>query len=877
MKQTKLWLATIAALLCSLTASAHDFEVGGIYYKITSSADLTVEVTYRGSYYNSYSNEYSGAVTLPSTVTYNSKTYSVTSIGSSVFCGCSSLTAINIPESVTSIGSGTFWECSSLKEVIIEDGNTTLSLGCNEYDSELTGQGLFYDCPLERVYLGRNLSYNTETHCGYSPFYNRRKLTSVTIGDNVTSIGALAFYQCSSLTYIAIGESVTSIGEDAFRECSSLASIAIPESVTSIGSYAFWYCSSLASITFAENSQLTSIGGSAFDDTPWYSNLPDGVVYISNVLYEYRGAMSENTSITIPESVTSIGGGAFAGCSNLVSITIPESVTKIGVRAFYGCSSLTYITIPEGVTSIGGSTFDGCSSLTSITIPEGVTSIGGSTFDGCSSLVSITFAGNSQLTSIGSSAFCNCSSLTSITIPESVTKIGNYAFEGCTSLKEVIIEDGSTTLSLGYQLWGYTLYGGYYTGQGLFYDCPLEKVYLGRNLRYEADYRYGYSPFYNKDALTNVVISNDVTEIGEYAFYRCDNLHSVTIGSGVRSIGDDAFSTPKKVIWLTNTRPTGYAKAEGSINYVIANYQYTSFENMKVYPYLSSMFEVEGVKYVPVSPTERTCDAIDCAYNSTAAAINVSETVSFKGDDMTVKEVMPFTFYGNKHIKEVSVSHKGNVGNYAFYDCGGITDVVASNQGSIGSHAFSGCCSISSLAILEGVTSIGTCTFFACSNFTSLDIPETVTSIGNSAFSACRGITSITIPESVTSIVDNSFIDCSNVEDLIVKGSAMPYVPSDKLKLIMLYSPAPLKSKGFSPTVYQNCMLYVPQQGLARYQVVEPWIYFWNIAALESSDVAPAEVTDDDSVPIIYDLRGQRVDVPTKGVYIIDGRKVVVK
>ena len=854
MKQTKLWLATIAALLCSLTASAHDFEVGGIYYKITSSADLTVEVTYRGSYYNSYSNEYSGAVTLPSTVTYNSKTYSVTSIGSSVFCGCSSLTAINIPESVTSIGSGTFWECSSLKEVIIEDGNTTLSLGCNEYDSELTGQGLFYDCPLERVYLGRNLSYNTETHCGYSPFYNRRKLTSVTIGDNVTSIGALAFYQCSSLTYIAIGESVTSIGEDAFRECSSLASIAIPESVTSIGSYAFWYCSSLASITFAENSQLTSIGGSAFDDTPWYSNLPDGVVYISNVLYEYRGAMSENTSITIPESVTSIGGGAFAGCSNLVSITIPESVTKIGVRAFYGCSSLTSITIPEGVTSIGGSTFDGCSSL-----------------------VSITFAGNSQLTSIGSSAFCNCSSLTSITIPESVTKIGNYAFEGCTSLKEVIIEDGSTTLSLGYQLWGYTLYGGYYTGQGLFYDCPLEKVYLGRNLRYEADYRYGYSPFYNKDALTNVVISNDVTEIGEYAFYRCDNLHSVTIGSGVRSIGDDAFSTPKKVIWLTNTRPTGYAKAEGSINYVIANYQYTSFENMKVYPYLSSMFEVEGVKYVPVSPTERTCDAIDCAYNSTAAAINVSETVSFKGDDMTVKEVMPFTFYGNKHIKEVSVSHKGNVGNYAFYDCGGITDVVASNQGSIGSHAFSGCCSISSLAILEGVTSIGTCTFFACSNFTSLDIPETVTSIGNSAFSACRGITSITIPESVTSIVDNSFIDCSNVEDLIVKGSAMPYVPSDKLKLIMLYSPAPLKSKGFSPTVYQNCMLYVPQQGLARYQVVEPWIYFWNIAALESSDVAPAEVTDDDSVPIIYDLRGQRVDVPTKGVYIIDGRKVVVK
>ena len=107
----------------------------------------------------------------------------------------------------------------------------------------------------------------------------------------------------------------------------------------------------------------------------------------------------------------------------------------------------------------------------------------------------------------------------------------------------------------------------------------------------------------------------------------------------------------------------------------------------------------------------------------------------------------------------------------------------------------------------------------------------------------------ITIPESVTSIGDNAFYDCSNVENLVVKGSAMPYVPSDKLKKIVLYSPAPLQSKGFSATVYQNCMLYVPQQGLARYQVVEPWAYFWNIIALDTSDIAPAELPEDDSAP----------------------------
>ena len=109
MKQVKLWLATIATLLCSLTASAHDFERDDIYYDITSSA--TVAVTYRGRSYGDYSNEYSGAVTIPSTVTYNSKTYRVTSIGFTAFYDCSSLTSITIPESVTGIGSYAFRGC----------------------------------------------------------------------------------------------------------------------------------------------------------------------------------------------------------------------------------------------------------------------------------------------------------------------------------------------------------------------------------------------------------------------------------------------------------------------------------------------------------------------------------------------------------------------------------------------------------------------------------------------------------------------------------------------------------------------------------------------------------------------------------------------
>ena len=213
-------MTTIVVLLCSIAASAHDFEENGIYYNITSSTDLTVEVTYRGSYSNSYSNEYIGAVTIPETITYNSNTYRVTSIGNYAFEDCSSITFITIPEGVTSIGNYVFNGCTSLKEVIIEDGSTTLSMGyyCS-YSSDVAARGLFYDCPLEEVYLGRNLSYNTGYNYGYSPFYGKTPLTSVIISDSVSSIHSYAFYGCSSLTSITIPESVTSIEWSAFSGC----------------------------------------------------------------------------------------------------------------------------------------------------------------------------------------------------------------------------------------------------------------------------------------------------------------------------------------------------------------------------------------------------------------------------------------------------------------------------------------------------------------------------------------------------------------------------------------------------------------------------------------------------------------------------------
>jgi len=241
------------------------------------------------------------------------------------------------------------------------------------------------------------------------------------------------------------GKSVTSIGHSAFDGCRGLTSITIPNSVTSIGDWAFEHCTGLTSINVAS-------GNNYYSDN-------NGVLFNKKKteLIRYPEGKSQ-TSYTIPNSVTSIGVGAFFDCTGLTSITIPNSVTSIGDGAFEWCTGLTSITIPNSVTSIEGWAFNVCTGLTSITIPNSVKSIGDGAFEYCAGLTSITIP--NSVTSIGYRAFDGCTGLTSITLGNSVTSIGYEAFYKCTGLTSITIPNSVTSI-----------------GRGAFYYTGLKDVY----------------------------------------------------------------------------------------------------------------------------------------------------------------------------------------------------------------------------------------------------------------------------------------------------------------------------------------------------------------------------------------------------------------
>lgn len=657
----------------------------------------------------------------------------INKIGDRTFMGCSSLKSIDIPDSVTHIGNSAFEECFELTSAKIPSGVTSLgaSAFCNCYN-------------LTAV----NIPEGIETIDEYT-FSGCSSLNSIVIPSSVKNIGYDAFYNCSSLTEINIPDGVPSIGSNAFSYCSNVETVRIPASVTTIDN-AFSSCSNIKNVYYGGTlEQWCNITFTGYSSHPLSNS--NGSLYISGELlsdvtipstltqinpHVFYGC-ADITSVTIPNNITNIGTYAFTNCRNLTNVAIPDSVTNIGASAFSGCSSLEDISLPNGLPNIGSYMFSGCTNLKNIEIPSGVTRIGSYAFQNCQGLTNIEIP--SCVTSIEYGAFAS-SGLTEIVIPDSVTTLSSSLFDQCMNLKSVTIGNGVTsipkallrgcsylenltipfvgssataTTASGSTLFGY-IFGDYnYTGaikinqyynssQYYYYYIPesLRSVtVLGGKLLYGA--------LWGCSSLTEIVICDDVTEIGIGAFRYCNSLVSLTIPF-IGSVKDDASYRFGRLF-------SYYAKASnpGAVPDSLTDVVITS----------GTMFAKSAFE---------ACDKI------------VSITLP---DDTTELSEHLFDECDNLH-SFVIPNGVTNIPNGTFMDCKTLSDII----------------------IPDGVKTIGTSAFYGCDAFKHIIIPASVTSIGNTVFKYCDALESVTLlatePPSLGG--HGAFEECNKLNSIIV-------------------------------------------------------------------------------------------------------------
>ena len=471
------------------------------------------------------------------------------------------------------------------------------------------------------------------------------------------------------------GYRVTKIEEKAFENCASLTKIIIPDSVETIGKRAFYGCTALAEVTIPES--VWDIGLDIFK----------GCTGLKTVYYNGGYGNYENPFLAIPSIETVVFGGSY----------VPYQVA-------YGVTNLKAVVILEGNTYIDCSAFEGCTNLTSVTIADSVAQICSFAFRYCTSLETIVLP--KKLERIDSYAFVD-TAITTITIPAKVEHIEASAFDGCTNLHSIYVDAANEDFC---SIDG-ILYNDYATEIICIPMAISGDVVLSDSLTSIADYA-----FQGRTSLTSIVIPDSVTSIGRSAFRSCKSLTNVVIGNSVTSIGTDAF------------------------------HECTS---------LTSIVIPDSV----ISIGQRAFYACD-----SLTSIVISSSVT---------KIDQRVFYGCTSLTSIAIPDSvTTIAYYAFYNCTSLTSVVIPNSvTSIGDAAFSDCSSLTSVVIGSSVTSIGSGAFFDCSSLTSVVIPDSVTSIGEYAFKYCSSLTSVVIGNNVTSIGDYAFESCSSLTSVVIGNS----------------------------------------------------------------------------------------------------------
>ena len=816
--------------------------------------DDGVSVTVTG---NLYGTAATGPLVIPETKTIDGVTYTVTTIGYNAFCGCSGFTgSLTIPNSVTTIGFQAFAECSGFTgSLSIPNSVTTIDFGafgwCPNFTGTLTlsnsltvigdfafyldsgftgmltipnsvtsiGESAFSSCHFTGLTLGNSL-----TTIGKHAFHACHTFTGpLTIPNSVTTIGSHAFYACDNFTSLTLGNSVTTIGSWAFNSCDGLqGSLTIPNSVTTIGDSAFGWCQGFNG-TLTIGTGVTSMGASVFDSDDGFTEVIYNAINCANVEYTAKpfegcgGSLTIGnavqripssmflectgfTSLTIGNSVTSIGWRAFDGCSGFMgNLVIPNSVTEISDYAFRNCSGFNgSLTLGSSLTSIGDLAFAYCGFTGTLSIPNSVTTIGQAAFYECTGLTGELIIPGSVI-QIQNSAFYYCSGFTGpLTIPNSVTLIGNYAFCGCSGFTGMLTI-GASVSSIGNDAFngctGLTSMMVYpetppTLGSNAFYSMPTTapvKVPCGKLNTYQS--ASGWNAFSNMleycDPLTYSInadgvsvtvtghvdgtsatgelfipetkiingVTYTVTKIGNNAFRNCSGLTgSLTIPNSVTSIGSYAFyncSGFTGSLTLGNSLTTidryAFRKCSGFTGPLILGNSLTTLS--------TGVFqECSGFTSLTLDNSLTTIgtDAFTACYG-------LSGDLTIPNSVTTLNNYAFWYCTGFTGTLTIG-SGVTSIGKNAFGHCTGLTQVNynAINCADVDEDTkpFIECTNATTLTIGSNVTRIPAYMFFQCSNFTgSLSIPNSVTSIGNYAFCECSGFnSSLSLGNSLTTI-----------------------------------------------------------------------------------------------------------------------------
>lgn len=546
------------------------------------------------------------------------------------------------------------------------------------------------------------------------------------------------------------------------------------------GNYSPNYTGSInipATVTYESKTyKVTAVSDNAFYECGITSvSLPNTIKSIGAAAF---GDCNQLSSINFPQSLTGIGASAFNGCVNLSYINLPNSVKSIGSDAFYNCKKLTSVILPNSLTSLGDYAFSSCSNLSDISIPDNVTHVGADVFYGTPWLANqpngLLYIGKvaqkyigtmpsgtgiilkEGTTTISANAFSDCSGLTSISIPSSVTSIGGYAFSGCSELISITLPEGLNSI-----------------GPSTFAGCT---------------------------GLSSIIIPENVKTIYNCAFQNCTSLTAITIPKNVSSIDYGVFGGCSGLREVTILCP----KVENWFNYN-ANIEKVTFGD-------------------DVASIERSAFQGCSSLSTITLPDDITSIGAYAFDETAWYESQPD---GIVYLGKVAYKYKGTMAPETS---------ITIKDGTLGiaGGAFRNCSDLMSINLPASVKVIGESSFYGCIGLTSFLLPKNLESIGSASFAGCLNLSSITFPKNLRNIGDHAFQDC-----WLTSVKAEKPTPISIFSTTFCYT-----NLSTYPSYAYSCSLYVPRGSKAAYEAAEYWKEFKEIIEFDTeSDDEENEAT----------------------------------